>query len=292
MYRASTNAPTVDQLQDVINNTNPLQLTAGNANLKQDYQHNTFLRYSSTNEKTSATFFGMVGASFTKRYIGNSSLVALQDTVVEGIEVHTGAQLTRPVNLDGYMSLRTFMSYGVPITKLKTNLNFNANANFNRTPGMLNGQLNYANSPTVGGGVNFTSNISTNIDFNLGYYSNYTTVRNTLNTTQDNSYLNQSITGKLNLLFLKSIVFNAEYSQQIYSGLSAGYNTNFALLNLGLGYKFLKSKQAELRASVFDLLNQNTNVSRTITETYTEDVRSNNLTRYFMLTFTYNLIKV
>ena len=289
VYRTSTNAPTVDQLQDVINNTNPLQLTAGNANLKQDYQHNMFLRYSSTYEKTNASFFGMVGGSFIERYIGNSSIVALRDTVIENIDIHKGAQLTRPVNLDGYMSLRTFTSYGLPIPNLKTNVNFNANANFTRTPGMLNGQLNYANSPTIGGGVNFTSNISTSIDFNLGYYGNYTTVHNTLNTTPDNSYLNQNITGKLNLLFLKSIVFNVDYSQQIYSGLSAGYNTNFALLNLGLGYKFLKSKQAELRATVFDLLDQNTNVSRTITETYTEDVRSNNLTRYFMLTFTYNL---
>lgn len=289
MYRTSTNAPSVDQLQDVVNNTNPLQLSVGNANLKQDYQHTTFIRYSSTSEKNSSTFFAMVGGSATQRYIGNSTTVALKDTVSDGIFLNKGSQLTRPVNLDGYMSLRSFISYGLPIAKLKTNLNFNANANYNRTPGMLNGQLNYANSPIIGGGVNFTSNISTNVDFNLGYYSTYTTVKNTLNTTQDNSYLNQAITGKLNLIFLKSIVFNADYSQQIYSGLSAGYNTNFTLLNLGLGYKFLKNKQAELRGSVFDLLNQNTNVSRTITETYTEDVRSNNLTRYWMLTFTYNL---
>jgi hypothetical protein len=75
----------------------------------------------------------------------------------------------------------------------------------------------------------------------------------------------------------------------LYTGLSEGINTNFALVNLGMGYKFLKGKQAELRATVFDLLGQNTNISRTITETYTEDSRSNNLQRYFMLTFTYTL---
>lgn len=289
VYRTSTNAPSVDQLQDVVNNTNPLQLSVGNAELKQDFQHNMFARYSSTHEKNNATFFAMLGGSATQRYIGSSTLVALKDTLADGIFLNKGSQLTRPVNLDGYISLRSFVSYGLPITKLKTNLNFNANANFNRTPGMLNGQVNYANSPVVGGGINFTSNISTSVDFNLGYYGTYTTVKNTLNATQDNSYLNQAITGKLNLVFLKSIVFNADYSQQIYSGLAAGFNTNFTLVNLGLGYKFLKNKQAELRGSVFDLLNQNTNVSRTITETYTEDVRSNNLTRYWMVTFTYNL---
>jgi hypothetical protein len=58
---------------------------------------------------------------------------------------------------------------------------------------------------------------------------------------------------------------------------------------MGLGYKFLKNKQAELRLTAFDLLEQNTNISRSITETYLEDVRANNLQRYFMLTFTYTL---
>jgi hypothetical protein len=114
-------------------------------------------------------------------------------------------------------------------------------------------------------------------------------VENTLNKTQNNSYVNQIIGAKLNLVFFESVVFNTDYSQTMFTGLSQGFNTNFALLNLGVGYKFLKNKSGELRATVFDLLNQNTNISRTITETYTEDVRSNNLQRYFMLTFTYTL---
>jgi hypothetical protein len=179
--------------------------------------------------------------------------------------------------------------YSRPITKLKTNLNANANFNFNRTPGLVNGKTNYANSPTVGAGLGFTSNINKAVDFNLGYNASYTSVENTLNMSQNNSYINQSISGKLNLVFLERLVLNTDYTQTLYSGLSQGFNTNFSLLNLGLGYKFLKGKQAELRASVFDLLNQNTNISRTITETYTEDLRSNNLRRYFMLTFTYTL---
>ena len=149
--------------------------------------------------------------------------------------------------------------------------------------------MNYANSPTFGAGLGLTSNISKAVDFNLSYNTSYTSVENSLNSSQNNSYLNQTIGAKLNVVFWQSLVLNTDYSQNIYTGLAQGFNTNFALLNLGLGYKFLKGKQAELRASVFDLLNQNTNVSRTITETYSEDMRNNNLRRYFMLTFTYTL---
>ena len=56
-----------------------------------------------------------------------------------------------------------------------------------------------------------------------------------------------------------------------------------------LGKKFLKNQAGELKISVFDLLNQNTSITRTLTETYREDVRSLVLKQYFMLTFTYTL---
>lgn len=288
-YRTSANAPGVDQLQDVVNNSNPLQLSTGNVQLRQDYQQNLFFRYSSTSEKNNASFFAMLGGSTTRHYIGTSTLLALQDTVVNGVSVAKGAQLTRPINLDGYISLRSFLTYSLPVPRWKINLNFNAFGTFVRTPGLLNGRENFANSPTFGGGVGISSNISKNIDFNLGYNPSYTMVRNSLNTGQNNNYLTEILTAKVNLLFWESLVFSTDLTQTAYSGLSAGFDTRFTLLGLGMGYKFLKNKQAELRATVFDLLNQNTAVSRTITETYTEDVKNNNLTRYFMLTFTYNL---
>ena len=289
VYRSSANAPAISQLQDVVNNSNPLQLSTGNSGLRQDYQHNLFFRFSNTNEKTNASFFATVGGTATRHYIGNSTLIATRDTIVDKIFVGRGAQFTKPVNLPGYVSLRSFVIYSVPVAKLKTNLNLNASALFVRTPGQVNGRLNYANSPTFSGGLGLTSNISKAVDFNINYNASYTSVSNTLIANQNNSYLNQVVGAKLNLVFFESLVFNTDFSQNLYSGLAQGYNTNFAILNLGLGYKFLQGKQAELRATVFDLLKQNTNISRTITETYREDVSSNNLQRYFMLTFTYTL---
>jgi len=289
IYRTAANAPAIEQLQDVVNNSNPLQLSAGNSGLRQDYQHNMFFRFMKTNEKDNSSFFGMIGGSATRHYIGNETTLALRDTVLDGIVLNRGTQLTRPANLQGYVSLRSFLMYSKPLNFIKTNLNLNANANFVRTPGRVNAVLNYANSPTFGAGLGLTSNISKAVDFNLSYNTSYTSVENSLNSSQNNSYLNQTIGAKLNVVFWQSLVLNTDYSQNIYTGLAQGFNTNFALLNLGLGYKFLKGKQAELRASVFDLLNQNTNVSRTITETYSEDMRNNNLRRYFMLTFTYTL---
>ena len=288
-YRTAANSPSIEQLQDVVNNSNPLQLSTGNSNLRQDYQHNMFFRIMNTNEKTNASFFGVIGGSATRYFIGNSTLIAQKDTNAEGVFVSRGGQLTRPVNLPGYLNFRSYVMYSLPVVKLKTNVNLNANVNFVRTPGQVNGRINYANSPTFGAGLGLTSNISKAVDFNLSYNTSYTSVENSLSGTQNNSYLTQTIGAKANFVLWESFVLNTDYSQNLYTGLAQGINTNFAIINLGLGYKFLKGKQAELRATVFDLLKQNTNVSRIITETFTEDVRSNNLQRYFMLTFIYTL---
>ena len=61
------------------------------------------------------------------------------------------------------------------------------------------------------------------------------------------------------------------------------------LWNAGVGYKFFKQKQLEVRLSVFDILNNNNSIARNVTESYIEDVESRVLNRYFMLTATYNL---
>ena len=45
----------------------------------------------------------------------------------------------------------------------------------------------------------------------------------------------------------------------------------------------------ELKLSVFDLLKQNRSITRTVTESYIEDVQNQVLTQYFMLTFSYKL---
>jgi hypothetical protein len=58
---------------------------------------------------------------------------------------------------------------------------------------------------------------------------------------------------------------------------------------MSLGYKFLPDNAGELRVSVFDLLKQNSSITRSVTDTYIEDTRTNMLQRYVLLTFTWNL---
>jgi hypothetical protein len=64
---------------------------------------------------------------------------------------------------------------------------------------------------------------------------------------------------------------------------------NFLLWNMSLGKKVFRNQRGEFNINAYDLLKQNTSIWRNISDAYVEDVRSNVLQRYFMLTFTYNI---
>ena len=291
-YRTSNNAPSIDQLQNVINNSNSLQLSTGNPELKQDFQQNLNVRYSGVNTEKATSTFILLGGNYSNNYIGNSTLIANQDTTVyNDIFLQRGSQITRPVNLDGYYSLRSFINYTFPIKKIKTNLSVNLSGNFNNVPGLINTQINYAKTATGGLGLVFSSNISEKFDFTLSSNSSYSNINNTLQTSSNTNYLSQVSRLKLTANPWKGLVLQSEYTNTYYSGLTSAFNQSISLWNAAIGYKFLKNKQAELRLTVYDLLNQNNSVSRTNTDSYIQDSQTNVLNRYYMLTFTYNFKK-
>jgi hypothetical protein len=289
-YRTSTNAPSISQLQDVVDISNPILLRSGNPDLKQSYDHRLIFRYGNTNTKTANSFFFFANGNYTNDYIATETIIPTSDTTFNGVDVNRGSQISRPVNLSGYFSGRTFATYGLPVDLIKSNLNLNAGFTYTHAPSLLNGQSNFSNSSTINGGVVISSNISENLDFTLSYNANYNSVRNTLQTQSNTNYFNHIAGAKVNWIFYKRFVLNTSLNQNFFSGLSdATFNQTFLQWNAYFAYKLLKNNALELRLSAFDILNQNKSITRNTTETYFEDVRTQVLIQYFMLTATYTL---
>ncbi|MCC2546899.1 outer membrane beta-barrel protein [Hymenobacter sp. BT175] len=289
-YRMSTNAPSIGQLQEVVNNANPLQLTTGNPNLRQSNQHNLVLRYSSAVPEKSTSFFAVLNGSYTNNFITNNTIVATQGPIVEsGILIPAGGQLTRPVNLDQQYALRSFMNYSLPLTFMKSNLNINANASYTQTPGLVYSQLNYSRVPSAGLGVVLSSNISPELDFTLSSNSSQNYVRNTLRTTSNSQFFRQNTGLRFSWIVVKGLTVQSDVNHQLYRGLTAGFNQSFVLWNASIGKKIFANQQGEIKLYAFDLLGQNNAISRNVNAAYIEDVQTNILQRYLMLMFTYNL---
>jgi hypothetical protein len=289
-YRANTNTPSVNQLQDVVNSSNVLLLSSGNPELRQQTSHFLAGRYTFTNTQKGQSLFANIFLQASQDYISNATFRASRDSVIQqGIVLKQGSQLIKPINLDGYKSLRSFLTYSMPVKFLKSNLNVNAGFSFSKLPGQINYINNMTDNFTYSTGVGLASNVSEYIDFNLSYSANFNRASNNVQTQSNTKYVNQSAGAQVNLLSKSGWFVQNDVSNQTYSGLSEGFNQSFWLWNAAVGKKFLKNRAAELKLSVFDLLKQNQSISREVTANYIQDVQSQVLQQYFMLTFTYSL---
>lgn len=289
-YRTSTNQPSISQLQNVINNSNPLALTSGNPDLKQEFSNTLNVRYNATSSDKTANLTALLYMTKTNHVITNSTFIAQAPTeIADGIILEQGGQLTKPVNLDGSYNLRSLLTYGRPMKPIKVNINLTSGFNYTRSPGLINDISNFSNSYSLNQGVVLSSNISEKLDFTLSYTGYYNIVRNSIQPKLNNNYYTQLGQVRFNWIFGKGFVLQTDLANQSYRGLGAGFNQNFTLWNASLGKKFLKNNAGELKLTIFDILNQNNSVSRTVTETYIQDNTSQVLTQYAMLTFTYTL---
>lgn len=288
-YRTYTREPSIGQLQNVIDNSNPLQLRTGNPNLDQSYNHRMRFRYRSRNDETEENFFIYVGSSIATDYVANSTLIAEEARELsDGIVLEEGSQLSQPVNVNGYFDVGTYINYGKPVDFIKSNLSVNGWVGHTQRPGVINGEKNLSNSSNFRLGLSLSSNISEKVDFNLSTRSSYNIVENSLRPALNNNYFNQTTRVRANVIFWKGFIYRMDLNHQLNTGLAESFDNSFLLLNMSIGKKFLKNELAEISLNVYDLLEQNNNVNRNISELFVEDSQSTVLQRYFMLTLSYN----
>ncbi len=160
--------------------------------------------------------------------------------------------------------------------------------NLSKTPGYINGAENIALTNTLTQSVTLSSNISEKLDFTISTSGTYNFVNNSVSTTTNNDYYSLTSNFRLNWIIWKGFTLQNEIRNNVYKGMSSSsYNQSVTTVNAGVGKKFLKNQAAELRFSVYDMFNKNTNISRTVVENRITDSQGMALNRYFQLTFLY-----
>lgn len=207
-YDTNTDAPSLDDLQDVIDNSNPLHLRTGNPGLNQSYRNRFRARYRSNNQETDRSFFAYIQSSLEDDKVSNSTTVAGETTELgEGIILERGSQISRPINLDGYWDVRSYVNYGMPLDFVKSNFSLFGGINYTQRPGMINNEINFVNSSRFRGGFSLSSNISDKVDFNLSTRSTYNVVENSLRPTLNNNYFNQTTELNSTMILWQGFVF-------------------------------------------------------------------------------------
>jgi hypothetical protein len=216
-----------------------------------------------------------------------------------------GGQQTTFVNLNGTYNISGYFNYGIPIKKPKSNLNLITGITYNQNQTLLAQDSTaaadndyahvYAKNTGLSETISWTTNLRKNFDMNLSSVSKYTINRRTnapgqpAKSQNNLNAFSQSFAVELTAYTNNGWLISANLDYTYTNNKATAYNASVPLLSPAIAKQLFKKKNGELRLSVFDLLNQNTSVSKSVTSSQETYTRTNTITRYAMLTFTYNL---
>jgi hypothetical protein len=194
-----------------------------------------------------------------------------------------------PVNVSGTYAVSGNFNIGFPIKGMK-------GGNFNTTSRIGYNQ----DASVVDRRKNLTRNLALGEDLRLGYNKDkfdvgatasisYNQVKYTLQQRNNTSYFTHVYSADATYTLPKNFILSTDFDYTFNTGRSDGFNQNYAIWNASIAKQVFKNRRGEIKASVFDILNQNTSVTRNVYENNIEDVQNSTLQRFFMLTLTYNI---
>jgi hypothetical protein len=305
-YSGTSNQPTFSQLQPVIDFSNALYPVQGNPDLKPEFANNISIRYNKFNFQTNDIIFTNLSFTQTDNKIVTDVITVPKSAALAASPIYNKLQntiLTRYQNADGYYTANGFVTYAKPWANRKYTLYLNGTVTYTNnisyvgsvdsTTTALNLQKNIAKNLVFTPGVRFRVDITDIVDvqFLTSYSVNKTdnSVKNDLTNASSNvRAFTLGLNGK-NYLW-KNWTVSYDFSRVMNSGYTVPV-TNPNILNSYVERRFLKNNAATIRASVFDVFNQNTGYSSTTTGSSITQTNVNRLGRYYLLTFTLRLQK-
>ncbi|MCW3462455.1 TonB-dependent receptor [Chitinophaga nivalis] len=280
-YNGSTQQPTVQQLQPVPDNSNPLYIQLGNPDLKPSFSNTLSVNYNQFNNITFRGMFASLNGTFGSNKIINATSLD-----------EKGRQVSKPVNVNGYFTVRGMLHNSIPLSKTPgQNLNTSSTVSYSRDVNITNGQMNYSKSLLLSQAANVSYMYKELLDIAIGGSVNYNATSYTLAQSQNTQYLDFNANLDFNINLPYGFLIGSDVTCTLNRGRTAGYNLTSTMWNANISKYVFPKKQGMIKVQGFDLLRQYVNVSRSVSDNYIEDVQSNVLQQYFMVSFTYFLNK-
>lgn len=278
-YRTNINAPSIQQLQPIVDNTNPLSIYEGNPELKPEYSHSANLRVGSFNQFSFTNIFGFLSFTYGKDRIRNAQ------TIDENF-----VTTTRPVNVDDDYRVNSNFSFGTRVRPLKTNFNIDLGYNWNRGITFINGTSNWTTTSVPNVGLRVENYRKEFIDWSLSARLRYTHTTYDVASEQNRDFINHTYTANLmKALLKKKLTLGTNLNYAVYTGITDDFNTDIPIWNAYVNVLFLKGDKGQIRFSAYDLLNKNQGINIVNELNYALNERTLSLGRYFTVGFTYAL---
>ena len=285
-YRGRTQQPSMSDLLDIVDDSDPLRITRGNPGLKPSFTQNFQLFYNDYFQKHQRAVMTFVNFSTTSNSVSNKSTYNSE----------TGGTITRPENINGNWNGNLGLMFNTAIDSAAyfnintfTNLSYNHNVGFVSVDNLSDSQESVTNSLGIGERL-AASYRNEWLEIELSGSLNYNRARSELQPRNDLDTWQYAYGGMVGITAPWGTSLTTNMTMQSRRGYADNsMNTNELIWNAQISQSFLKGNALTISLQLYDILHEQSTFSRAITANSRNDTEYNAITSYGMLHVIYRL---
>ena len=279
-YRGTTSQPSMTDLLDIRDDSDPLNITMGNPGLKPSFTNTLRLFYNNYIQEHQRAMMVHLNYSNTRNSISN--MVTYDE--------QTGGRTTKPENINGNWNISGALMFNTALDSVgRWTLSTFTNVRYNNYVGYLaldrnsSSQKNTTKTTTVGEQLTASFRNSW-LEVSLDGSVDYTHTRNLLQSQNNLDTWQFAYGGYLSLYMPWGMSIATDLHQNSRRGYNdSSMNTNELIWNVQLSQSFLKGNALTVSLQLYDILHEQSNFSRTINAMQRSDTRYNSINSYAML---------
>ena len=279
-YRANTSQPSISDLLAITDDSDPLNISKGNPGLKPAFTQNLNAFYNNYISNHQQNIMANLRFNTTRNSISN--MVTYDEK--------TGGRTTQPENINGNWGLNAGVGYnasidsaGVWFGNTHTDFGYRNDVSYLQVNPKESAVKNTARTMSISErlGIGFRNDwLEVELDGSLRYER----VRNALQSTNDRDTKDWRLGGSIQIMTPWGTSITTNMHELMRRGyLSSEANTSELIWNAQVSQSFLKGKSLVVSLQFYDILHQQSNLSRTISAIQQSESRNNNVVSYAML---------
>ena len=284
-YRGRASQPSMENLLDIEDNSNPLNVRRGNPGLKPSFSHSMRLFYNTYNGDKQRGMMAHAFLNMTQNSITNSTTY----------NQTTGGVTVKPENINGNWNAMGMFGFNTALKDKRFTINSFSLVNYTNAVAYLYNESTQVNdkntSTTLTLGENLNGTFRNDwFEFTINGSINYNFERNELRPENNQEPYTFGYGASTNISLPWSMTLSTNITNNARRGYrDASMNKNELIWNAQIAQNFLKGNAATISLEIYDILRQQSNISRSLTADMRSVSEYNGINSYCMLRFSYRL---